>query len=208
MGITFKEEQQMMHPDTEIRFVSEEIGVGVFATKLIPKGTIVWIKDELDRILTEEYIDSLDKLQKEYIYKYSYLETDGIYVLHWDHAKYMNHSFIPNCVDTVYDFQLAVRDIQPGEQLTCDYGAIGDDEEFECIPEEGTTRTKVTANDYLIYYAEWDEMARTTFVYFNAVEQPLKHFIREQYIDKVNAVANGNEPLDSILTLFIDNKDE
>ncbi|WP_342601187.1 SET domain-containing protein [Psychrobacillus sp. FSL H8-0483] len=197
----------MMHPDTEIRYVSEEVGVGVFATKLIPKGTIVWIKDELDMILTEEYIKSLDDLRKEYINKYTYLDTDGIYILHWDHAKYMNHSFNPNCVDTAYDFQLAAIDIQPGEQLTSDYGACGEDEEFECIPEEETSRTKVTANDYLIYYAEWDEMAREAFKYFNAVKQPLKHLIREQYIDKVNAVANGTVPLDSILTLFIDDED-
>jgi hypothetical protein len=76
-----------MHPDTEIRYVSEKIGVGVFATKLIPKGTIVWIRDELDMILTEEYIESLDDLRKEYITKYTYLDTDSIYVLHWDHAK-------------------------------------------------------------------------------------------------------------------------
>lgn len=193
-----------MHPDTEIQYVSEEVGVGVFATKLIPKGTIVWIKDELDMILTEEYIESLDDLRKEYIYKYTYLDTDGIYVLHWDHAKYMNHSFNPNCVDTAYDFQLAARDIQPGEQLTSDYGACGEDEKFECAPEEGTTRMKVTADDYLFYYEEWDRMAIEAFKFFNMVEQPLKYLISEQYIDKVNAIANGTEPLDSILTLFID----
>ena len=29
----------MLHPNTEIRFVSEEIGVGVFATRLLRKGT-------------------------------------------------------------------------------------------------------------------------------------------------------------------------
>ncbi|MER2154194.1 MAG: SET domain-containing protein [Solibacillus sp.] len=193
----------MMHPDTEIQFVSEQVGVGVFATKLIPKGTIVWIKDELDLRLTEEFIESLGELQKADVYKYAYLESDGIYVLHWDHAKYMNHSFNPNCVDTAYNFQMAVRDIQPGEQLTCDYGTLGDDEEFECIPEEGTSRTKVTANDYLTYYEEWDEMARETFKYFNAVEQPLKYLIDKQYVNKVNAVANGEALMDSILKLFI-----
>jgi hypothetical protein len=120
----------------------------------------------------------------------------------------MNHSFNPNCVDTAYDFQLAARDIQPGEQLTSDYGACGEDEEFECAPEEGTTRTKVTADDYLIYYKEWDKMAMEAFKFFNMVEQPLKHLISEPYIDKVNAVANGTEPLDSILTLFIDEDDD
>lgn len=197
-----------MHPDTEIQYVDEKIGVGVFATKLIPKGTIVWIKDDLDMILTEEYIESLDELRKEYISKYSYLDTDGVYVLHWDHAKYMNHSFNPNCVDTAYDFQLAARDIQLGEQLTSDYGACGEDEEFECAPEEGTSRTKVTANDYLIYYKDWDNIAIEAFKFFNMVEQPLKHLICKQYLDKVNAVANGTEPLDSILTLFIDEEED
>ncbi|WP_339197402.1 SET domain-containing protein [Solibacillus sp. FSL R5-0449] len=194
----------MMHPDTEIQFVSEQVGVGVFATKLIPKGSIVWIKDDLDLMLTEEFIESLGNLQKADIYKYAYVESDGIYVLHWDHAKYMNHSFNPNCVDTAYNFQLAAKDILPGEQLTCDYGALGLIEEFECIPEEGTTRTKVTANDYLIYYKDWDEIARETFKYFHAVEQPLKYLVANEYVDKVNAVANGEAPMDSILTLFID----
>lgn len=195
-----------MHPDTEVRFVSEEIGVGVFATKLIPKGTIVWIKDELDIILDKEYIESLEDTRKEYIYKYGYEDTPGVFVLNWDHARYMNHSFHPNCADTAYDFELAARDIQPGEQLTADYGAMGEDGDFECIPEEGTSRAKVKANDYLTYYAEWDEMAKEAFKYFNKVDQPLKHLIREEFIEKVNAVANGTEPLDSILTVFIHNE--
>jgi hypothetical protein len=32
-------EQTVIHPDTELRFVSDEIGYGVFATALIPRGT-------------------------------------------------------------------------------------------------------------------------------------------------------------------------
>jgi len=27
----------MMHPDTELRFISKEVGLGVVATKFIPK---------------------------------------------------------------------------------------------------------------------------------------------------------------------------
>ena len=38
----------MLHPDTELRVVSADIGFGVFATALIPKGTIVYIKDPLE----------------------------------------------------------------------------------------------------------------------------------------------------------------
>ncbi|WP_419871285.1 SET domain-containing protein [Candidatus Pristimantibacillus sp. PTI5] len=194
----------MIHPDTELRFVSEEVGVGVFATKFIPKGTIVWISDDLDMILDEDYVDSLDELRREMVFKYTYQENNGNYILHWDHSRYMNHSFQPNCIDTAYEFQLAARDIKLGEQLTCDYGILGDDEDFECVPEEGTSRTRVKADDYLNYYQEWDEMAREAFKYFNAVEQPLKYLINKEFVDKVNAVASGHEPLDSILTTFTD----
>lgn len=192
----------MIHPDTEIRYVNDLIGVGVFATKLIPKGTILWVKDDWDIVMNKQTIKRLDEARKKYMKKYAYEEKEDEIVLCWDHARYMNHSFNPNCIDTAYELQLAGRDIQPGEQITSDYGAMGHNEEFECAPEEGATRTRVTANDYIYCFAEWDEKANEAFKHFNLVEQPLKYLIQEQYIDKVNAVANGTEPLDSILTLF------
>ncbi|MCA0755871.1 SET domain-containing protein [Paenibacillus sp. N4] len=192
----------MIHPDTELRFVSEQVGLGVFATKFIPKGTIVWISDDLEIVLDEDYVDSLDEMRKNIILKYTYQENNGDYILHWDHTRYMNHSFLPNCIDTAYDFQLAARDIKPGEQLTCDYGILGDVEDFECVPEDGATRTEIKADDYLHYYQEWDEMAREAFKHFNEVEQPLKFLIKKKFMTKVKNVASGRRPLDSILTLF------
>ena len=39
----------MLHPHTELRHVSKQIGYGVFATQLIPKGTITWVRDDLDQ---------------------------------------------------------------------------------------------------------------------------------------------------------------
>lgn len=198
----------MMHPNTELRFVSEDVGLGVFATTFIPQGTIVWILDDLDIILEEDYVDSLDEIRQEIVYKYSYQNNEGQYILCWDHSRYMNHSFHPNCIATAYEFELAARDIYPGEQVTCDYGTMGEDEDFECVPEENTVRTKVKADDYLSLYLEWDEMAKQAFTHFNTVEQPLKHLISKEFIDKVNAVASGREPLDSILTTFEDESDE
>lgn len=198
----------MMHPDTELRFISEEVGLGVLATKFIPKGTIVWILDDLDMILEEDFVDSLDEIRQEIIYKYSFQNNDDQYILCWDHSKYMNHSFHPNCVDTAYEFELAARDIYPGEEITCDYGVMGDDEDFECVPEEGTVRTRVKADDYLKFHLEWDEMAREAFENFNSVDQPLKHLIGKEFVDKVSAVAGGLEPLDSILTTFIDESEQ
>ncbi len=79
---------------------------------------------------------------------------------------------------------------------------MGDDEEFECLL-EGTARRSVKADDYLNCYLEWDEMAEEAFKSFNSVNQPLKHLINKEFVDKVSAVACGYEPLDSILTTFI-----
>jgi hypothetical protein len=38
----------MIHPHTCIRYVNPQIGYGVFATAFIPKGTIVYVKDDLE----------------------------------------------------------------------------------------------------------------------------------------------------------------
>jgi hypothetical protein len=41
----------MIHPDSELRFVSPSIGYGLFATRLIPRGTFTWVRDDLDQIV-------------------------------------------------------------------------------------------------------------------------------------------------------------
>jgi magnesium transporter len=53
----------MIHPDTEIQFISEEIGYGVVAKKLIPRGTITWVLDALDRIWTPKEIQAVDSVE-------------------------------------------------------------------------------------------------------------------------------------------------
>ena len=52
----------MIHPHTELQFISEKIGYGVIATKFIPKGTITWVLDKLDRIFTPEEVRAMDPL--------------------------------------------------------------------------------------------------------------------------------------------------
>ena len=38
----------MIHPHTELKFISKEVGNGVVATQFIPAGTITWVLDKLD----------------------------------------------------------------------------------------------------------------------------------------------------------------
>jgi len=194
----------MIHPHTELRFINEAIGYGVFATKLIPKGTITWILDELDQKFDESYIASLDPLLRDRLLKYCYRDDQGQYILCWDIARYVNHSFNSSCIATPYKFEIAARTIFPGEELTDDYGYFNLDKPFYCLPELGSTRIKVMPDDILHCYPEWDAKAADAMRYFNGVEQPLKHLIEHRYIDKVAKIANGKETLDSLLSCYYD----
>ncbi|MGI0487769.1 SET domain-containing protein [Pantanalinema rosaneae CENA516] len=194
----------MMHPHTELRFINDAIGYGVFATKFIPQGTITWILDDLDQKFDEAYVMSLDPLLREHLIKYCFRDEQGIYILCWDIARYVNHSFDPSLIATPYKFELAARDIYPGDQITDDYGYFNLDKPFYCFPEPGTTRTKVMPDDILNYYPEWDRKAAEAMRYFNQVEQPLQTFIHPDYVDKVGAIAQGSETMDSILSCYYD----
>ncbi|HIK14473.1 MAG TPA: SET domain-containing protein [Leptolyngbyaceae cyanobacterium M33_DOE_097] len=194
----------MMHPHTELRYINDAIGYGVFATRLIPKGTITWILDDLDQHYKESEVLALEPLRRDLLVKYSYRDEQGRYVLCWDLARYVNHSFNPSCIATPYQFELASRDIYPGEELTDDYGYLNLDQPFYCHPEPDCDRTVVLPDDILVYYPTWDAVAADAFKCFNQVDQPLAYLIDRKYRDRVDAVANGTIPMDSILSCYYD----
>jgi hypothetical protein len=191
----------MMHPHTEVRFISKEIGHGVVATKFIPKGTITWVQDELDRVLTPIEVKKMRPETRELVDKYSFRNKKGNFVLCWDLSKYVNHSFRSNCLSTAYDFELAVRDIQPGEQLTDDYGYLNVTEPFKA-QDEGTERNTVYPDDLLHYHKDWDAQLLNAFGHFAQVEQPLISFVPQQVLEKVHHKLANDEPMDSILNLY------
>ena len=197
----------MIHPHTELRFISPEIGYGVVATKFIPRGTITWAYDQLDRSFTPDQVGNMDSVYKDILHKYCYRDHLGNYVLCWDISRFVNHSFNSNCISTAYNFELAVRDIYPGEELTDDYGYLNCSEPFECLPEVNTTRTSVMPNDLLHFYKEWDAKLKTAFTCFNKVSQPLAFLIGQSCRYKVAAIAAGIETMDSILNCFYSDDD-
>lgn len=194
----------MMHPHTELRFINDSIGVGVFATQFIPKGTITWALDDLDQIFREDEVANLDSLRKKSILKYSFRNQEGLYILCWDHGRFINHSFHANCVGTAYDIQIAARDIYPGEELCDDYGILNLDEPFNCFPEEGSERERVTPDDFLYYYKKWDLLATDAFTHFQHVEQPLQHLIKSDFTSKIERITKLGEPIDSIIATYYD----
>lgn len=188
----------MIHPHTELQFISDEIGHGVVATRKIPAGTITWVLDPLDREFTHEQYRELDDLYKDILDTYTYRNNKGNYVLCWDHGRFVNHSFKSNCLTTAYDFEIAIRDILPGEQLTDDYGYLNIVEPFRGI-DEGTDRKVVYPDDLLNYHAVWDDTLIKVFSKIVIKPQPLKPFLDDSLWRKVQKIAAGEEEMDSIL---------
>jgi len=199
------EKSKMIHPDTALKFISDGVGFGVVATKLIPKGTIAWVGDDLDFRISAARYKKMDALYKRLWNRYAYRDEKGNYVLDWDIGRYVNHSFNPNCVSTAYDFDLAVRDIQPGEEITEDYGFLNLTEEdiFAPVPEPGATRVEVRPEDFLKNYRQWDEQIADTFKHFATVDQPLQKYIRREYRRVVEKIISGKRAPDSILNTSV-----
>lgn len=189
----------MIHPDTEIRFIDEVVGYGVVATKFIPAGTITWVLDRLDREFSPAEIENMDPLFQDILNTYTYRNNKGNHVLCWDNGRYVNHSFKSTCFSTAYDFEIAIRDIHPGEQLTDDYGYLNVSEPFEAA-DEGTERKVVYPDDILTYHEEWDAKVAGVFPKIIKVEQPLQVLIKDSLWKKINAIATGKEKMASILT--------
>ena len=163
----------MLHPNTEVRFINDKIGYGIFATSLIPKGTITFVKDPLDIEITQDKLGFMSESLQEIVEKYSYIDERGIKILSWDNAKYMNHRCECNTLSTGYGFEIAIMDIEEGEEITDDYGLFNLEYDFEVDCGCRHCRKKISANDLDKYWKKWDYQIRESLCYVDIVSQPL-----------------------------------
>jgi len=191
----------MIHPETELRFISNEIGYGVVATGFIPAGTITWVLDKLDREFTPSEFHALEPIYQEFLDKYTFRNNRGNLVLCWDNGRYVNHSFNSNCLTTAYDFEVAIRDVHPGDQLTDDYGYLNVPQPFRGI-DEGTRRKVVYPDDLLKYSKTWDKKLLKVFPYIVKIDQPLLSVIDDDIWAEIEAIARGEKEMASIVTNY------
>lgn len=170
----------MIHPHSELRFVSPEIGLGVFATRFIPKGTITWVFDPLDQIIVPAASARLPAPLQRQLDIYSYQNGRGDRILCWDHARFVNHSCDPTSLAPGFDLEIAVRDIQAGEQITDDYGTLNPDAEFACACGYPQCRRIVGPGDFERFSGHWDELVAAAFPLLGNVEQPLWDLVEEK----------------------------
>jgi len=191
----------MLHPHTELRFISDNLGSGVFATRNIPAGTIVFVSDDFDRVFTPDEFESLRGSYRELANTYSYRGADGNRIMSWDLAKYVNHSCEANVLATAYDFEIAVREIGCGEQITVDYGLFNICEELYCGCGESGCRGIVRASDIHTYAHHWDEQLRAMLRQVRVVEQPLWSFLDRRARELLAAYLEGRSTYQSVTAL-------
>jgi SET domain-containing protein len=106
-----------------------KMGLGLFAKEFIEKGSIVWEYIEgVDIKICQDKFEKLNEAQKEYFYKYAWLEEDGCYYSSCDLTNFINHSYNPN-LKVIDNIVIAIQDIQTGEEMFENYQEF--DPEFD-----------------------------------------------------------------------------
>lgn len=124
-------------------------GFGMFAQSEIKKGEIVYVKGghivKREDLFTSRYINSYLPI------------SDGLFIGAKSEDEeetiklYNNHSCEPNCGLRGEITFVAMRDIKPGEEVTCDYAMIdNEDYEFECYCKTPSCRKKISGYDWMI----------------------------------------------------------
>lgn len=191
----------MIHPNTRIHFINEEIGYGVFATRFIPKGTITYVKDSLELEISAEAYSEYSPEMQEVIEKYSYIDERWVRIVSWDFAKYVNHCCNCNTMSTGYGFEIAIRDIHPGEEITDEYGIFNIPHAMELGCRYENCRRRVHPDDFDRLFPQWDELLKDALAIIDKVEQPLFPLLDAQSQAGVRAFLEYPPSYKSVYTL-------
>jgi uncharacterized protein len=183
----------MLHPDLQLRWINDAIGYGIFARRLVPRGTIIWAQDALDIVLPA---DSPLPQHPEYaglIERYCTLDGQGRRVIAWDNCKYINHSCHYNCLATAYGFELAIRDIAENDEITEDYAAFNPLEPIDCACNYPDCRQVIRPGDFEQYWPTWDDQIRQALQEFHRISQPLLKFLEPTVLADVKRYLDTGE---------------
>lgn len=140
----------MLLIQTSVRSSTIE-GLGVFAEEPIARGTIIWeFTPDFDVAITPAKLKESSPLIKDFVDRYAYFsKRRGLYILSLDGARFMNHSNNPNIGEgpitaSGETSDIALRDIQVGEELTARYDLFDDSHAFtnlQRLNQESSERT-------------------------------------------------------------------
>lgn len=126
----------MLKVETHIA-ASEVHGIGLFASKKIKEGEIIWeFTPGIDIIITRNQIATLCESAQKYLYNYTYINDAGNHVLCADNARFINHSDTPNTRQAGFSKKnegrtFASKEIAPNEEITENYHEFDPTEDLE-----------------------------------------------------------------------------
>ncbi|MDA0767965.1 MAG: SET domain-containing protein-lysine N-methyltransferase [Verrucomicrobia bacterium] len=135
-------------------------GAGVYATMLIPAGTriIEYVGEKIDKEESERrawaQMAQAEMTGDAAVYIFTLTDKhdlDGS--VEWNTARLLNHSCDPNCETWITGkriFIYALRDIEPGEELTFDYGF-----EVECWEDHPCRCGSQDCVGYIVRREDW-----------------------------------------------------
>lgn len=189
----------MIHPDTELVLISPRIGRGVRATTRIPTGTLVWVRDRFDRVLSPSEVAELDAAHRRLVETWGYRDARGHWVLCSDAGRFVNHSCEPNIRGLGIDMQIAVRPIEIGEEVTCDYAECN--ALLRCACGAPSCRQLVHPEDVFEHAAKWDAEVRAALAHAAEIPQPLLRYAVDWRRFQKWA---GGSPVPSLTNVYFD----
>jgi hypothetical protein len=102
-------------------------GIGLFTKTLIPNGATYWVRNTaFDKFISIEEFESYTEMAKDFIRNYGFQEKSGMWYLCIDNARFVNHDRTPNTYNHFNSTGelikcTAIYNIQPGEEILCDY---------------------------------------------------------------------------------------
>lgn len=191
----------MIHPSTEVRKVSDQVGYGVYATAFIPAGTIVYVQDPYELVISEAEYNALPEIMKGPADIYSYIDQEGNRIISWDLAKYVNHCCNPNTISTGYGFEIAIRDIYPGDEITDEYAIFNLDKPMELVCAGRGCRRTLNPEDFDSLYPVWDAQIREALDRSLSLTQPLWTLLSQEALDGLAAYYGDSDNYISVYSL-------
>ena len=184
----------MFHPSSRLKNKSTRIGLGVYATAFIPRGTITYIRDPLELVIDDAAYATMPACLQAPVERYAYVDETGARILSWDLGKYVNHCCFPNTMTTAFGFEIAIRDILPGEEITDKYGLFNLESPMDLSCSKPGCRKRVSSDDLDRLYPIWDEQVKAALLLIARVDQPLWDLV--------------DDPLNEKIQAFLDNPDQ
>lgn len=140
-------------------------GIGLFAGQDIKKGSVIWryhrystdviCMGDLYRLCRELSTQSILDLLS-----YSYIKDEKMYYIK-DNTRFVNHSLTPNIAFCGHDFEIAIKDIKKGDELTENYVESYDENDFFFRPSlfEGKSREAII-KEIGVYCANYKKLSQ------------------------------------------------